>query len=163
MSVTSLYKYDIIALDVDSTLINHHKSWKLWHLIRKFPEKKYYIVTFRFRAGLHYVFQDIEDESRGMITENNFAGALSVGSEFQLDRMTIKKLDRITNQQKRARIMKNSGISQEWVDNRRQEIIERKGYLAHSVGAKVIVDDDEEWVKPGAIKYGVRFMNSDDL
>lgn len=69
----NLFYYQNIAFDLDDTLIgeNPYKSL-FWYYIKNNKNKKYFIVTFRTKEKAFTMWDEINTESNGIISKNNF-------------------------------------------------------------------------------------------
>ncbi|MCS7316788.1 MAG: hypothetical protein NZZ41_00495 [Candidatus Dojkabacteria bacterium] len=71
--IEELKNYTSIAFDLDGTLIgdNYYKHC-FWDFISKNKNIDYFIVTFRERKECVSLWEEIEKESNGLLTKNNF-------------------------------------------------------------------------------------------
>lgn len=167
MSISQLDKHDIIALDFDYTLLYHDKSVLLWRYIATNPDTKFYIITFRSGIMFKKLPKELEWETKGWITKKNFVDILSVGTQVYNLRVHLDSyLEGPAYMKEFAKSqLLDQGFSLEpsSVENLVEMTRTYKANLAKSLGATIMVDDDEYWVGYGCRKLGIEFVNSDDL
>ena len=89
MSFSILDAHQSIGWDFDGTLDGHKKSAKMHAYIRRNPNKKHYIVTFRSHGMQHDVWSDLVDryEERAL-QSRNFVAVLNIPDKlYEMYRM----------------------------------------------------------------------------
>lgn len=162
MTIAILNFHTRIGVDIDETLVgSNQRKIKLWKYIKNNPNKKYWLITFRTGSFLDQAYRDIEIESKGVITRNNFEGIYGIPSELSIAfhrvspfinfrktnpkiwekiRIHMPNLDELANQY---------DLSREW-----------KGKKCYELGCTILVDDNIDAVLPGCKKYNVELLDS---
>ena len=162
MTISMLNFHNNIGVDIDETLIGANpRKIKLWNFIKSNTNKKYWLITFRTGSFLDQAYSDIEFESQGRITKNNFEGLYGIPPELSIAFHRVDPFIRFrkANPRKWERIharipnfdqlVKQYDLSREW-----------KGKKCHELGCTILIDDNIKAVLPGCEKYNIVLLNS---
>jgi hypothetical protein len=138
MSFETLMTHDSIGWDVDFTLVGHPRAQAMAEFIRRTPEKRHVLVTFRTHQMARMIWVDLFRESR--LTKDDFSGLLRIAdAEFEACCMP-------------------SGLfipTPNWLT--------WKGEVCHDQGLTVLVDDATDQVKRGCDLHDIVLIHPDDL
>lgn len=143
MSFSTLLEHDSIGWDLDGTLIKHPRSQAMHEFIRRTPEKRHVIVTFRSHGMERQIWNDLFRYPM-RLGQDDFSGAVNMTDEmFENEYLSSRS---------------PAGL---FVPTRRY--IEWKGEVCAHLGLTVLVDDATDQVVPGCEKYGIAYVNPDDF
>lgn len=146
--MSALDPFSIIGLDMDGTLIGHRRSHLLRQYVREHCRKKtFYVIT--FRTGI-YAAEVLPELAEHYLPAECWSGILSIPEELG----SVY----IADETKRHRGLLTGPPTQAEINYTLW-----KGYACHQVGAQVLVDDKAKYVIPGCEKYGIKFIDIDDL
>lgn len=149
MNFHLLDNHDSIGWDFDGTLWNHERAEMMWDYIKATPHKRHYIVTFRsgWRGQIRWAedgcWLDLKRCGSGLCDEHI----------VEIINMDDKVFD-----EHGARITP-SGLYLDVSDFYR----EWKGQVCLQNEITVLIDDNPDHTQPGCVKYGITYINPDEL
>lgn len=155
-----LNSHDIVALDIDDTLVAGPKSLELQDWVSKNHDKKeIHLVT--FRTGFN--FQQVDGTLRWYnVPKEWFKGIHGIPqnvSELYYMARNVKDLLR-DRPAKADRVLNYHKLDLDQVDKLILDAKLWKGKKCKEIGATVLVDDLEYMVLPGCEHYGIQFVSS---
>lgn len=139
--------HQIIAWDMDQTLVNGPYSEFFRAYIQAHPEKEHHIVTFRTGAAQRFAGVDYwHDECHHEL------------DELGIPHGTIRAVHGIPDRLYHSYAQQRSFYRPDEV----KDFLMWKGKKAHEIGATVLVDDMGAMVIQGCEHYGVAFVDSHD-
>lgn len=127
--------HDVIAWDMDGTLIDGSHSAVFRDYIAARTDKIHHVVTFRTpRRWVEEVYEELEGYG---VSRDRLAGVHGV--PLRLYEAYVRKDPVLTG-----------------------EFVRWKGLKARKIGASVLIDDMSELVVPGCVEHGIRFLHAED-
>ena len=153
-----LDQHDIIAWDMDQTLIDGPNSAFYRSYIASTPNKQHHILTFRNHSWAKDIRKELHQS--GLDTRNLIKSISNcpdiVHNAFMVDQFNRdhgRELDSLfwanRNNITTAAFEKHVANFPLW-----------KGKQCHKIGATILVDDKPELVIAGCEKYGIAFLNA---
>lgn len=155
---SELDKHDIIAWDMDGTLIDGRNSNSFRQYIVNNPDKKHYIITFRDPNWASRIFNELE--ACGMDDPSVYIDGIyscPVDWHYYNDVNHNPRMARVKTQ-----YLETNKITQETLDMYSRLFRQFKGSMAAELGCTVMVDDIDQWVEQGCIDNGVCFLHALD-
>lgn len=149
MTYKILDEHEAIAWDFDGTLFDHRYSHKMHDYIRAHPEKKHVIVTFRSglatngKPWVDKVWEEL-GQYQNPLTKDHFHSVINM-SEETFDTHGSKW-------RPGGIIIDATAYYTEW-----------KGQMCHENGLTVLVDDNGDHTIPGCTKYGIVYIDPENL
>lgn len=154
MTFALLDQHDAIAWDFDGTLHGHHRSEAMHRYILDHSEKRHVIVTFRSHGMQHDIWDLLADYSGTVPTREHFDGVLNISDEMY---------ERFATQDRIRRMRKLAGQPDDPPHADETAYVEWKGRICRQHGLTVLVDDKIDHTEAGCRKFGICFINPDDL
>lgn len=143
MSFATLLEHDSIGWDADGTLLDHPRAPAMHEFIRRTPEKRHVIVTFRSHGMERRIWTDLFRET-DLLGRDDFDSVVNMSDEmFEREYLSSRT---------------PAGL---FIPTRRY--IEWKGEVCAHLGLTVLVDDATDQVLPGCERYGIIHIHPDDL
>ncbi len=149
MSFDILLSHNAIGWDFDNTLVEHPNSERMHAFINAHPEKRHVIVTFRTHGMVRSIWRELSfypDAPRS----DQFVGILNID-------------DAAWEAHNRHTMHRHIGRLKGPLTPEETYYVEWKGMICAEHGLTVMVDDRVDHVLEGCRKYGVAFINPDDL
>lgn len=156
-----LNQHNVVGLDIDGTLINGPASLLLQNwVLDNFAERDVHLVTFRTGEDLDMVWKDLAEVG---LFNNHFKGLhsipLSIGQTFwKMTRLVGFRNEMFEPKWKRA--LKHHKVDEADYLNLEHQVQHWKGKKCAELGATVLVDDLEYFVKPGCDLHGIEFIHA---
>jgi hypothetical protein len=150
-----LDQHEVIAWDMDGTLVDGPNAAKFLSYLALTPNKRHHVITFRNRLWANQVWAELRASGLDSAT---FIRSVESCPEPIHDCFMIEH--RMDGRDVRQRYMAMAKITDaEFFDNA-DKFVEWKGERAKAMGCTLLVDDMPAWVKPGCEKHGVDFLHS---
>jgi len=151
-----LRKHSIIAWDMDQTLVNGPNSAYFLDYIRRHPEKKHNIITFRNKSWANMIWAELEKV--GFDAHKHISAIYNCPEDIH-DSFMVKSSGMIEIN----RFMQSRSMSLGDFDKNVEFFPLWKGFQCKKIGATVIIDDMPDFVVQGCEKYDVEFVNALDV
>jgi hypothetical protein len=158
MSFSILDQHSAIAWDFDNTLVDHAKSEAIHKYIRRHPEKRHVIVTFRSFGWQHEIWEILAKYLDAPPREA-FDGLINIddGRFYPAEPTAGPHVDHARLHDALRTINDRVFITDV------ASYIEWKGGVCREHGLTVLVDDMREHVIAGCERHGICYINPDDL
>lgn len=141
---------DAIGWDFDGTLFGHENSRKMHEFIRKNPNKKHYLITFRTGPLVRDMFPHLAEKYGNTLSSDNFAGIVSIPPRLWSARQPYKKARKLGILDGPLTPIENAYAS--W-----------KGEQCKQLGLTHLVDDVAADVLPGCKSNNIGYIHPDHL
>ncbi len=158
MNFGQLEKHNVIAWDMDGTLVDGKYSAHWRRFLSLTPDRTHYVLT--FRTGKSRIAGKPDDATWAGDVYDELA---SYGISPKLIRGVFGIPSEIFAYYGNDPRYRHDDVHAEDVQKfllGHQELVEWKGKKANELGATVLIDDMEKMVLPGCQRYGVEFVLS---
>lgn len=160
--ISILNQHDIIAWDLDETLINGKNSSFFQKYVLSHPEKDHNIITYRTGENLETIFEDLENHFKGYHMKI-FSNIFSIPEQIDKD---------YANLPMKARQLYDKEFISDHTFNRKFKIdrekvkeicknyIEWKPKVCSEIGANILIDDLYKNLKNVCDQYDIELIDS---
>jgi hypothetical protein len=157
-----LDKHDVIAWDMDGTLVDGPNSEYFLLYIAAHPEKRHHVVTFRDRAWAAQTWSELR--SHGLDARARIRSVENCPEVIHDSYMFHKARGNLYGPRtyEYFNVATHNELTAEQFDDFRQRYPMWKGEKSLQLGATILVDDKPEWVAPGCAHFGIEFLHAFD-
>ena len=149
-----LDQHQVIAWDMDQTLIGGPNSNFFRAYIKAHPEKRHHVVTFRDRRWAMEIWQELTN--CGDFRAKDAIKSVESCPEIIHNCYMVE----FRTPQFREPFIASLKLTRDQFNAHVQAFAYWKGLRASHIGATLLVDDMPEWCLPGCEAHGIAFLNA---
>lgn len=151
-----LDQHDVIAWDMDGTLVDGPNAAFFLSYIALTPQKRHHIITFRNRAWADTCWAELRHN--GLVEVKTLIRSVESCPELIHDCFMIRH--RLDGAEERRRFLDHRELTRDEFETHAEAFREWKGERAMILGCTILVDDMAPFVLPGCTKHAVTFLHA---